>query len=91
VLTWQALKLNQLVLGFDRPDSRAGVRSAIARTPARIRVLTRLLAEHARAAAPSTEPWTDDRAPVEWVTDRMILEYAARGGNLNEQLLPTAP
>jgi len=91
VLTWQALKLNQLVLGFDRPDSRAGVRSAIARTPARIRVLTRLLAQHARAAAPSTEPWTDDRAPVEWVTDRMILEYAARGVNLNERLLPTAP
>jgi hypothetical protein len=48
------LRLNQLVLGFDRP-------------------------------------WTDDRAPVAWVTDRMILEYAARGGNLDEQLLPTAP
>jgi hypothetical protein len=91
VLTWQALKLNQLVLGFDRPVSPARLRGAVARTPARIRVLTRLLAEHARVAAPSSQPWTDDRAPAEWVTDRMILEYAARGGNLNEQLLPTAP
>jgi spermidine synthase len=91
VLTWQALKLNQLVLGFTRPVSLAQRRAAVTRTPARIRVLTRLLAEHARVAAPSTDPWTDDRAPVEWVTDRMILEYAARGGNLNEQLLPTAP
>ena len=36
-------------------------------------------------------PWTDDRAPVEWVTDRMIVEYAARGGELDEDLLPTAP
>jgi hypothetical protein len=54
-------------------------------------VLTRLLAEHAREAAPSSQPWTDDRAPVEWVTDRMILEYAARGGKLHERLLPTAP
>jgi hypothetical protein len=54
-------------------------------------VLTRLLAEQARAAAPSAEPWTDDRAPVEWVTDRMILEYAAHGASLKEQLLPTAP
>ncbi|HEX3454689.1 MAG TPA: hypothetical protein VHS03_08690, partial [Gaiellaceae bacterium] len=91
VLTWQALKLNQLVLGFDRPIARRRLRAAVALTPARIRVLTRLLAEHARAAAPSAQPWTDDRAPVEWVTDRMILEYAARGANLHERLLPTAP
>jgi spermidine synthase len=91
VLTWQALKLNQLVLGFDRPVSRARLRAAAARTPERIRVLTRLLAAHARTAVPSSSPWTDDRAPVEWVTDRMILEYAAHGGNLHERLLPTAP
>jgi len=91
VLTWQALKLNQLVLGFDRPISRARLRAAVSRTPSRIRVLTRLLAAHARKAVPSSQPWTDDRAPVEWVTDRMILEYAARGGDLHERLLPTAP
>jgi spermidine synthase len=91
VLTWQALRLSQLVLGFERPVSRAHLRAAVARTPQRIRVLTRLLAEHAREAAPSSQPWTDDRAPVEWVTDRMILEYAARGGKLHERLLPTAP
>jgi len=91
VLTWQALKLNQLVLGFDRPISRTRLRAAVARTPERARVLTRLLAEHARAAAPSAQPWTDDHAPVEWVTDRMILEYAARGDDLHERLLPTAP
>ena len=36
-------------------------------------------------------PWTDDRAPVEWVTDRMIVEYAARGGELDEDFLPTRP
>jgi len=91
VLTWQALKLNQLVLGFDRPVSQARLREAVTRTPERIRVLTQLLAAHAQPAAPSSEPWTDDRAPVEWVTDRMILEYAARGANLHERLLPTAP
>jgi hypothetical protein len=91
VLTWQALKLNQLVLGFDRPVSRARLQSAVEATPARIRVLTRLLAGHARPAAPSAQPWTDDRAPVEWVTDRMILEYAARGASTHERLLPTAP
>jgi spermidine synthase len=91
VLTWQALKLNQLVLGFDRPISRARLRAAVGRTPERIRVLTRLLVGHAHSAQPSAEPWTDDRAPVEWVTDRMILEYAAHGGKVHERLLPTAP
>ena len=34
---------------------------------------------------------SDDRAPVEWVTDRMIVEYAARGGELDEDFLPTRP
>lgn len=91
VLTWQALKLNQLVLGFDRPISLTHLRAAVARTPRPIRVLTRLLALHARVAAPSAQPWIDDQAPVEWVTDRMILDYAARGANLHEKLLPTAP
>jgi spermidine synthase len=91
VLTWQALKLNQLVLGFDRPIAHAKLEAAVSRTPARIRVLTRLLAAHARPAMPLADPWTDDRAPVEWVTDRMILEFAARGANLDEKLLPTAP
>jgi hypothetical protein len=34
---------------------------------------------------------TDDRAPVEWLTDRMIVEYIARTGQVNEQPLPTGP
>ena len=34
---------------------------------------------------------TDDRAPVEWLTDRMLLDYIVRGGDLEEDLLPTAP
>jgi hypothetical protein len=38
-----------------------------------------------------TEPLTDDRAPVEWLTDRMIIDYVVRGGELDEDLLPTAP
>jgi spermidine synthase len=91
VLTWQALTLNQLVLGFDRPISRKRLRAAVGRAPERIRVLNRLLADQVRAAAASAEPWTDDRAPAEWVTDRMILEYAAQGADLHERLLPTAP
>jgi hypothetical protein len=91
VVTWQALRLNQLVLGSDAPLEATRLRGAVARTPARIRVLARLLAAQARVAAPSGDLWTDDRAPVEWVTDRMILEFAARGASRDEPLLPTAP
>ena len=31
------------------------------------------------------------RAPVEWITDRMILEFAARGGRFEEHSLPPGP
>ena len=31
------------------------------------------------------------RAPVEWITDRMIVEFAAGGGRFEEDPLPTAP
>jgi len=34
---------------------------------------------------------TDDRAPVEWLTDRMLLEQIARGQGLDEGALPTEP
>jgi hypothetical protein len=40
---------------------------------------------------PSTDPWTDDRAPVEWITDAMIVDYAAHGHQVPEHSLPTAP
>jgi hypothetical protein len=50
-----------------------------------------LLVRDARPAAPASRPWTDDRAPVEWLTDRMIVEYAADGGQLDEDYLPTRP
>ena len=47
-------------------------------------------ATHDRSAVAS-RPWTDDRAPVEWLTDRMIVSYAAQGGRLEEDYLPTRP
>jgi hypothetical protein len=39
-----------------------------------------------------SEPWTDDRAPVEWIVDRMIVDVAREGVSLDEErTLPTAP
>ena len=91
VLTWQALHFNQFVIGLDRPEPRAVLVRRLSHGPRRLRSLTSLLAGQMRIAAPSSDPWTDDRAPVEWITDRMILEFAARGGRFEEYPLPTAP
>jgi predicted membrane-bound spermidine synthase len=90
-ITWQALRFNQFVIGLDRSAPRPVLRRRLARAPERLRPLTRLLARDLRVVSPATDPWTDDRAPVEWITDRMILEFAARGGHFEEYPLPTAP
>lgn len=94
VLQWQALRFNQLVIGLARPMPQAELAARLRRIPRRIAVLGRLLAGRMRPAKASDDPWTpwtDDRAPVEWITDKMILDSAARGRNQAEQLLPTAP
>jgi hypothetical protein len=65
---------------------------APAAAPVRLRSLVRLLERRAKPAAPADDPWTDDRAPVEWVVDRMIIKAAAEGVSLDEErTLPTAP
>jgi spermidine synthase len=91
VLTWQALRFNQFVIGLDRGASRTVLVRRLERAPKGLRSLTRLLARDMRSATPAARPWSDDRAPVEWITDRMILEFAARGGRFEDYPLPTAP
>jgi predicted membrane-bound spermidine synthase len=88
---WPALRFNQLVLGFTEPPSRADIERRLRRAPARLQPLTDLLARELESIEPAEDPWTDDRSPVEWITDRMIVEYAAEGGDLDEVSLPTAP
>jgi spermidine synthase len=88
VRVWPVLRFNHIVVGLTR---RAGTVRAEA-APAALRVLSGLLASQlSEPVRPSGDPWTDDHAPVEWITDRMIVSYAARGGELDEELLPTAP
>ena len=88
VAVWPALRFNNIVLAFDgTPPESDG-----ARVPADLQPLWKLLQRDLEwIEAKGADPWTDDRAPVEWVTDRMIVEYAARGGELDEDFLPTAP
>jgi spermidine synthase len=87
VAVWPVLRFNKILLGFDGAPTGDGTG-----LPDALRPLWELLVRDLRRVdAKAQRPWTDDRAPVEWVTDRMIVEYAARGGELDEDFLPTAP
>jgi spermidine synthase len=92
VREWPALRFNTIVLGFTTPLPHSELERRLQSGPRDLAPLWRLLARQVRNVAPASEPWTDDRAPVEWVTDRMIVSFAARGGRLIEgPSLPTTP
>jgi spermidine synthase len=85
-LAWQPLRFNQIVIG-QNGEPTGSVRPA----PSDVEPLVQDLRANMRPIEASNDPWTDDRAPVEWITDRMIVEFAAEGGRFEEDPLPTAP
>ena len=90
--TWKALRFNEMILGLDQPAM--GHAELVAREDAlapELAVLRPSLDANLSSVSASDDPMTDDRAPVEWLTDRMFIEHIAKGGILNEHLLPTAP
>ncbi|MGH3110874.1 MAG: spermidine synthase, partial [Gaiellaceae bacterium] len=91
VLEWPALRFNTLVLGLTEPLAEDELRRRLRSGPADLTPLRDLLARDVRPLEASGRAWTDDRAPVEWLTDRMIISYAAEGGRLDEDYLPTRP
>ena len=91
VVEWPALRFNTIVLGLREPLSVEEMAQRLAEGPRDLASIRELLASDARALEVSDRPWTDDRAPVEWLTDRMIVYYAIEGGTLDEDYLPTRP
>jgi spermidine synthase len=91
VVEWPVLRFNTLVLGLSTPLAPDELRRRLASGPDDLAPLRDLLAQQARPLTASGRAWTDDRAPVEWVTDRMIVSFAAEGGRLEEDYLPTRP
>jgi len=83
---WQPLRFNQIVIGQNGEPA-----GSVSTAPPDVDVLVEDLRANRRDVPASDDPWTDDRAPVEWITDRMIVEFAARGGRFEEDPLPTAP
>jgi spermidine synthase len=88
VRVWPVLRFNHIVIGFTEAGAPARGQMPATRLGPLVSLMHRQLGDPVQ---PSTDPWTDDHAPVEWITDRMIIEYAARGGDFDEAPLPTAP
>jgi spermidine synthase len=89
---WPALHFNELVVGLDDAiPTRTDLADRLTALPVSVQVLGPLVLQQSYTVPPSNDPLTDDRAPVEWLTDEAILAYIAGGGTLDEQLLPTAP
>jgi spermidine synthase len=90
VSVWPALRFNKIVIAIDTTPGISDPTGAV--VDPELQPLVNLVKRQAqRVTEKADRPWTDDRAPVEWVTDRMIVEYAAQGGELDEDFLPTRP
>jgi hypothetical protein len=91
VWRWRALRYNELLFALRGHVTSDGLERRAARAPGEVRLLLPLFRGRLEPAQAHGRPLTDDRAPVEWLTDRMILHEVERGGRLDEPALPTAP
>ena len=89
VRVWPVLRFNHVVIGLTEP--LAAESTGYPPLVRELAPLEDLLRRQLGPPVAAANPWTDDHAPVEWVTDRMIVSYAARGGELDEIDLPTRP
>jgi len=89
--SWDALRFNTLVFALDRPLTRGELVRRASHVPRELSSLVPLVRRHVAAAGFQGQLLTDDRAPVEWIADRAMLAYVARGGRFDEHYLPTAP
>jgi spermidine synthase len=79
VYRWRVGDFNEIVAGFTDPVSADELRRRLAGVPAGLDDVA-ARARTAQQVVPSSDPLTDDHAPVEWMTDQMIVRYAAEGG-----------
>jgi spermidine synthase len=70
---------NTLLLASQGPISSRALGAAGPRLPAELRPVARAAAARLEAPLGGGSVYTDDRAPVEWLIDRSIVDYAAHG------------
>ena len=67
---------NTLVVAGDGPVSADKLRAAVGDLPGPLRPLAAEAADRAEPPLPGGEIYTDDDAPVEWLIDKSIVDYA---------------
>jgi spermidine synthase len=77
VLRYPIEDTNTLLLGGGEGLSAARLRRAAATLPRDLRPLAREAAAKLEPRLPGGEVYTDDRAPVEWLIDDSLLDYAS--------------
>jgi spermidine synthase len=70
---------NTLLTASDAPISAARLRRTAAYLPRELRPVATAAARRIRAPLRGGSVYTDDRAPVEWLIDKSIVDYAASG------------
>ncbi|MEW6019630.1 MAG: fused MFS/spermidine synthase, partial [Pseudomonadota bacterium] len=75
---WQirAGSFNKLLVATREPSTPEAVYSRLSRMPAAVAALAEELEPRTSEVTADGEILTDDRAPVEWLTDQMIINYA---------------
>jgi spermidine synthase len=71
---------NTLLVGARAPVTSANLRAASRRLPSALRPLAAGAAGRLAPPLRGGAVYTDDKAPVEWLVDKSIVEYAAHGG-----------
>ncbi len=79
VYSFSAGEFNQLLVATKMPAAVADTEGRQALMPPPVAALARQVAGQIRTVQPGGEILTDDKAPVEWLTDQMIIHYATGG------------
>jgi spermidine synthase len=81
VLRDPAEPTNTILIASTAPAAAQRLASQLPALPAQLQPIAAATSERTRPALDGGELLTDDRAPVEWLIDRSIVEYAAHGGH----------
>jgi hypothetical protein len=71
---------NTILMASRVPITRANLRAASRRLPQDLRPLAQRSSARLAPRLRGGAVYTDDKAPVEWLVDKSIVEYAAGGG-----------
>lgn len=79
VLRYPFDETNTLVVAGEGPVSAARLRAAATRAPIALRPAAQAAANRSGPPLTGGEVYTDDHAPVEWLIDKSIVDYASDG------------